>query len=204
MKLPEGRPLTLAEACEVRRFAGKILEKCKYGGTWLEDAWSIRFVIRDFCGIFTEKLWQIHWLANPTQAAGRGFTTGKTAQDDEVQVLNPDEDLPCDDSVLHWLRWVWNFTGTYQSRSVSNLSVGWLCWTSGQVSIIINYQTGSQPARALPRGLPASMMPVTSLEKYGKNWSSLTWSNLTTSNNRALHSWFLCEQLYQVYIYRII
>lgn len=41
MKLSEGRPLTLAEACE---------------------------------------------------AAGRGFTTGKTAQDDEVQVLNPDEE----------------------------------------------------------------------------------------------------------------
>ncbi|CAK8986260.1 unnamed protein product [Durusdinium trenchii] len=41
MKFPEGRPLTLAEACE---------------------------------------------------AAGRGFTTGKTAQDDEVQVLNPDEE----------------------------------------------------------------------------------------------------------------
>jgi len=40
MKLPEGRPLTLAEACE---------------------------------------------------AAGRGVTTGKTAQDDEVQVLDPDE-----------------------------------------------------------------------------------------------------------------
>jgi len=40
MKIPQGRPLTLAEACE---------------------------------------------------AAGRGMTTGQTAQDDEVQVLNPDE-----------------------------------------------------------------------------------------------------------------
>lgn len=29
------------------------------------------------------------------EAAGRGFTTGKTAQDDEVQVLNPDEDRVC-------------------------------------------------------------------------------------------------------------
>ena len=27
----------------------------------------------------------------PCKAAGRGVTTGKTAQDDEVQVLDPDE-----------------------------------------------------------------------------------------------------------------
>ncbi|CAJ1428405.1 unnamed protein product, partial [Effrenium voratum] len=41
MKLPEGRPLTLAEACE---------------------------------------------------AAGRGVTTGQTAKDDDVRVLNPEEE----------------------------------------------------------------------------------------------------------------
>ena len=42
--------------------------------------------------VFSFHGFSIEEMLSSSEAAGRGFTTGKTAQDDEVQVLNPDED----------------------------------------------------------------------------------------------------------------
>ena len=163
----------------------------------------------DFSGIFAEKLWLIHWLANLTQAAGRGFTTGKTAQDDEVQVLNPDEDLPCADSVLRCklsVEFHRNLSKQIGEQLIRQLIVLVTELKSFDFRTSITYQTGSQPARALPRGLPASMMPVTFLEKYGKNWSSLTWSHFQHPTTVLCIHHFLWTTVPSIYIwiYRII